>query len=101
MTEATNLCIGRTEMKKRGDWFDDDCKKVLMTWNAAKIEKDRTHRPQKQTMNKTVFVRVEFENGAVTLVNTTWLTPRKKEVHWLPYKTQFEYNKALIKAEVM
>ncbi|KAF2882259.1 hypothetical protein ILUMI_23927 [Ignelater luminosus] len=43
MTEATNLCIGRTEIKKRLDCFDDDCKKALMTINAAKIEKDRNN----------------------------------------------------------
>ncbi|KAF2895590.1 hypothetical protein ILUMI_10585 [Ignelater luminosus] len=49
---------------------------------------------------KKLFVGVEFEDGAVALVNATWLTPRKKEIQWPPYKTQFEYNKALLKAEV-
>ncbi|XP_071577263.1 uncharacterized protein [Temnothorax nylanderi] len=48
------------------------------------------------------FVGVEFandldeqESGAIALVHCTWLTPRKKEVWWPPYKTSARFKKAL------
>ncbi|KAK9659695.1 hypothetical protein QE152_g41622, partial [Popillia japonica] len=45
-----------------------------------------------------LFVGIEFsekEGGGIALVLRSWLTPRKKQVFWPPYKAQEEYNKAL------
>lgn len=50
-----------------------------------------------------IFVGVEFvanDGGGVGLVHHTWLTPRKKEVWWPPYKQQASFQKALKKGEV-
>ncbi|KYQ60016.1 hypothetical protein ALC60_00941 [Trachymyrmex zeteki] len=47
------------------------------------------------------FIGVEFvsdeklDSGAIALVHLTWLTPRKKEVWWPPYKTSSRFKKAL------
>ncbi|XP_050502349.1 uncharacterized protein LOC126881809 isoform X3 [Diabrotica virgifera virgifera] len=48
------------------------------------------------------FVLIEFDDkdaGSVAVVHQNWLTPRKKEVFWPPYKTQGLYDKALKKGE--
>jgi hypothetical protein len=46
------------------------------------------------------FIGIEFGNideqsGGIGLVHSTWLTPRKKEVWWPPYKTSARFKKAL------
>ncbi|KAK4885567.1 hypothetical protein RN001_001838 [Aquatica leii] len=45
------------------------------------------------------FVGIEFleKNGEsrLAIVNNKWLTPKKSEVFWPPYKTQERYNKSL------
>ncbi|GLV33400.1 hypothetical protein CBL_20145, partial [Carabus blaptoides fortunei] len=49
------------------------------------------------------FTGVQFadENGdTVALVRTSWLTPRKTEVFWPPYKTQEQFNKSLKEADL-
>ncbi|KAJ8957035.1 hypothetical protein NQ317_004832 [Molorchus minor] len=49
------------------------------------------------------FIGVEFDErdgGGVGLVHYTWLTPRKREVWWPPYKQQTAFEKALKKGEV-
>lgn len=38
-------------------------------------------------------------NGGIAIVHMKWLTPRKKEVIWPPYKTTSRFNKALISGE--
>ncbi|KAF2880496.1 hypothetical protein ILUMI_25667 [Ignelater luminosus] len=53
MKEATNLCIGKTQIKKRGNWFDDDCKKALMTRNATKVQEGIQRNDTKQTEEPT------------------------------------------------
>ncbi|XP_072400660.1 uncharacterized protein [Diabrotica undecimpunctata] len=48
------------------------------------------------------FVLIEFdekEGGSVAVVHQNWLTPRKKEVYWPPYKTQALYDKAVKKGD--
>lgn len=45
-----------------------------------------------------MFVVVEFddsEGGGVAIVRKSWITPRKKEVFWPPYKQSQQHNKAL------
>ncbi|KAI4465075.1 reverse transcriptase (rna-dependent dna polymerase) [Holotrichia oblita] len=44
------------------------------------------------------FVGIEFsekEGGGIALILGSWLTPRKKQVFWPPYKSQEDYKKAL------
>ncbi|XP_072395179.1 uncharacterized protein [Diabrotica undecimpunctata] len=41
----------------------------------------------------------EKEGGSVAVVHQNWLTPRKKEVYWPPYKTQALYDKAVKKGD--
>lgn len=44
------------------------------------------------------FVVVEFSEesgGGVAIVNSCWLTPRKKEAFWPPIKQQNVFDKAL------
>lgn len=44
------------------------------------------------------FVGVEFDSdseGALALVHASWLTPRKREVFWPPFKAQNRFDKAL------
>ncbi|KAK4876217.1 hypothetical protein RN001_012639 [Aquatica leii] len=49
------------------------------------------------------FVGIEFleKNGEsrLAIVNNKWLTPKKSEVFWPPYKNQERYNKSLKKSE--
>lgn len=46
------------------------------------------------------FLGVEFvEDSSLAVIRSEWLTPRKKEVLWPPFKTQDLYNKALLKGE--
>lgn len=43
-----------------------------------------------------MFHVVEFDGeGGVGLVRDEWLTPRKKESFWPPYKLSMQYNKCL------
>lgn len=49
------------------------------------------------------FTGVQFaddDDGTVALVRTSWLTPRKTEVFWPPYKTQEQFNKSLKKGDL-
>lgn len=49
-----------------------------------------------------MFAVIEFspeQGGGLSLVNKNWLTPRKKEVFWPPYKEQAQFNKSLKKSE--
>lgn len=53
------------------------------------------------------FVGIEFaaedsteEGGAVSLVHSSWLTPRKQEVWWPPVKHQDLFQKTLRKGTV-
>lgn len=42
------------------------------------------------------FTGIEFaDDGGVALVNSLWLTPRKQEVFWPPYKSQSQFDKAM------
>jgi len=53
------------------------------------------------------FVGIEFAtddsaeqvSGAIALIHYTWLTPKKKEVWWPPYKTSVRFKKALLIGE--
>ncbi|XP_029171348.1 uncharacterized protein LOC114940763 [Nylanderia fulva] len=51
------------------------------------------------------FVGVEFilndsdNEASIALVHCSWLTPRKKEVWWPPYKTGAQFKKALFREE--
>ncbi|CAH0547151.1 unnamed protein product [Brassicogethes aeneus] len=51
----------------------------------------------------TTYLGIQFEEqdgpGSIALIINNWLTPRKKEVFWPPYKTQFTFNRALEKKE--
>ncbi|KMQ91808.1 hypothetical protein RF55_8283 [Lasius niger] len=49
------------------------------------------------------FTGIEFTDdsgGGIALVSSQWLTPRKQEVFWPPYKFQFQYDKAIKKGVV-
>lgn len=44
------------------------------------------------------FTGIEFTDdggGGVALISSQWLTPRKQEVFWPPYKSQSQYDKAV------
>lgn len=43
----------------------------------------------------------ETDGGSVAIVHNTWLTPRKTEVYWPPYKSQNSFDKALLKGETV
>lgn len=48
------------------------------------------------------YVIVQFDEkdgGSISVVHKTWLTPRKTEVYWPPYKKQSRFERALLKAE--
>jgi len=53
------------------------------------------------------FLGIEFAtddsaeqvSGEIALIHCTWLTPRKKEVWWPPYKTSVRFKKALLVGE--
>lgn len=52
--------------------------------------------------NNIMFAVVEFQSsagGGVSAVNAKWLTPRKKNVYWPPYKNQNQFNRALKQGE--
>lgn len=38
---------------------------------------------------------VEFSDNSVGIINSSWLTPRKKETFWPPTKDQKQYYKIL------
>lgn len=43
----------------------------------------------------TMYVVVSFEEDeTVGVVASDWLTPRKRHVHWPPYKSQKVFNRA-------
>lgn len=45
-----------------------------------------------------MFAVVEFSeknDGGISLVNSNWLTPRKTEVYWPPFKDSTKFNKAV------
>lgn len=49
-----------------------------------------------------MFSVVEFgpdSGGGLAVVNTSWLTPLKKEVHWPPYKDMKIFKRAVTKGE--
>lgn len=49
-----------------------------------------------------MFAIVEFavkQGGCLSVVNSNWLTPRKKEVFWPPYKNNQQFVKALKNSE--
>ena len=39
------------------------------------------------------------EESSIDLVHYSWLTPRKKEVLWPPYKTSAQFKRALLTGE--
>lgn len=45
------------------------------------------------------FYNNSIDNGEIAIVHLKWLTPRKKEVLWPPYKMTSRFNKALISGE--
>ncbi|KYQ53447.1 hypothetical protein ALC60_00009 [Trachymyrmex zeteki] len=47
----------------------------------------------------TVIQFDEISGASLAVVSTKWLTPRKKEVFWPPYKNVTTFNKALKKHE--
>ncbi|CAG9840758.1 unnamed protein product [Diabrotica balteata] len=58
--------------------------------------------PTPSTSDRTREPSYEFdekEGGSVAVVHQNWLTPRKKEVYWPPYKTQALYDKAVKKGD--
>lgn len=45
-----------------------------------------------------MFAIVEFsdkEGGGLSLINSRWLTPRKKEVLWPPIRDSLQFNRIL------
>ncbi|XP_025269672.1 uncharacterized protein LOC105257319 [Camponotus floridanus] len=45
------------------------------------------------------FITSDLDEASIALVHRSWLTPRKKEVWWPPYKTGAQFKKALILEE--
>lgn len=44
----------------------------------------------------TIYKIIEFsDNGGVAVVLSNWMTPRKTEVFWPPYKDQLSFDRAL------
>lgn len=56
-------------------------------------------------VNNMAYCGIEFyneneeNNGEIAVVHMKWLTPRKKEVLWPPYKMTSRFNKALTLGE--
>lgn len=50
-----------------------------------------------------MFAVVEFDEeaagGGLSVINTKWLTPRKKEVFWPPYKENNQFVRAVKRSE--
>lgn len=49
-----------------------------------------------------MFVGIQFsekDGGGIALVHRKWLTPRKSEVWWPPFKQQDHFNKSIKKGE--
>lgn len=49
-----------------------------------------------------MFAVIEFapeQGGGISIINTNWLTPRKKEVFWPPYKEQSQFVKSVKRNE--
>lgn len=46
-----------------------------------------------------MFCVVEFDDSAVSVVNSKWLTPRKKECFWPPEKDIEKFNTLLIQQD--
>ncbi|CAH1102781.1 unnamed protein product [Psylliodes chrysocephalus] len=49
-----------------------------------------------------MYCLIEFkekDGGGLAVVSDTWLTPRKKQVYWPPYKDNGQFRKALTKGE--
>ncbi|KAJ8913071.1 hypothetical protein NQ315_006572 [Exocentrus adspersus] len=68
--------------------------------------RDETHeeRPGNLTNVKKneTFIGVEFDDtdgGGVGLINSKWITPRKKEAWWPPYKESVAFERALKRGE--
>lgn len=51
------------------------------------------------TMSFIIVQFTEAEGGGISVIHKNWLTPRKSEVFWPPFKDQSQYNKALKKGE--
>ncbi|KAK5639478.1 hypothetical protein RI129_011970 [Pyrocoelia pectoralis] len=50
----------------------------------------------------TTYVGIEFDDadgGGIAVISEKWITPKKKEVFWPPYKTQKAFNTALEKRD--
>lgn len=41
------------------------------------------------------FLVIEFEEGGLAVVQSHWVTPRKKEVYWPPVKNRSTFAKLL------
>lgn len=49
-----------------------------------------------------MFTVVQFDDksgASLAVISTSWMTPRKKEVFWPPYKSTTTFKKALKKHE--
>ncbi|KAK4887247.1 hypothetical protein RN001_003518 [Aquatica leii] len=46
-----------------------------------------------------MFQVVEFEDSSIAIIRTDWLTPRKKQTFWPPYKKTADYEKCLTTKE--
>lgn len=49
-----------------------------------------------------MYAVIEFapeQGGGVSIVSSTWLTPRKKEVFWPPHKEQAQFVKSVKRSE--
>ncbi|CAH0558904.1 unnamed protein product [Brassicogethes aeneus] len=48
------------------------------------------------------FAGIEFEEndgGGIEIINIKWLTPRKKEIFWPPFKTNKQFHRALTRGD--
>lgn len=43
-----------------------------------------------------MYYVIEFEDNALGIVRDSWMTPRKKECLWPPYKIASKFNKCLL-----
>lgn len=54
------------------------------------------------SINGTMYKVIEFneaDGGGLAIVHTKWITPRKKEVFWPPYKDNVTFMRALKRGE--
>ncbi|CAH0547083.1 unnamed protein product [Brassicogethes aeneus] len=108
--QVLRLCKALNDaVKKNLNVTDKQIEKDIKSWlkhakeryegTMKKLDKEREH---EGNYFKMAFVLIEFDEsagGSLAVIHKSWLTPRKTEVYWPPYKNQNLLDKAVKKKE--